>query len=192
MPVGDCERAFIAAAAADGLPLVRARAPWLNQRGHLGLPPGAEPVRRALADIFAALDGDPVSQSRKRLTALPGDFVHEPTGTFIELDESQHFTSYRLLTFDHYPADARLGFDMDEYRALCREWSPRSDKYRASKPAVGFGPGGRQRQRAYHDALRDLVIPAVVGRPLVRVQAPYRDGTAAYQRVRHRLLAAIE
>jgi len=191
MPVGDCERAFIAAAAADGLQLVRARVPWLNQRGHLGLPLGAEPARRALADIFAALDGDPVAQSRKRLTALPGDFVHEPTGTFIELDESQHFTSYRLLTFDLYPRDASLGFDADEYRALCREWSPKSDKYRASKAAVGFGPGGRQRQRAYHDALRDLVIPALVGRPLVRVPAPDRDGAAAYQRVHAQLLAHV-
>lgn len=188
MPVGDCERAFVAAAAADGIVLSRARVPWLNQRGHLGLPDAAQAARAVLADIFAALGGDPVAQARKRLTALPGDFIHEPTGTFIEIDESQHFTSYRLLTLDHYPVDVPLGFEQDEYRSLCRQWSARSDKYRAAKAAVGFGEGGRQRQRAYHDALRDLAVPAVTGVPLIRVAAPDRDGAAAYQRAREQLL----
>jgi hypothetical protein len=187
MPVGDCERAFAAAAAADGVVLGRARVPWLNQRGHLGLPEQASPARRILAEIFAALQGDPVAQAAKRLTALPGDFVHEPTGTFIEVDESQHFTTYRLLSLDHYPEDAPLGFDMEEYRALCAGWAPRSDKYRASKAAVGFGEGGRQRQRAYHDALRDLASPVMGHPPVIRVPAPDRDGTAAYRRVSARL-----
>jgi len=171
--------------------LARARVPWLNQRGHLGLPEMADGARRVLDDIFTALDGDPVAQTHKRLTPLPGDFVHEATGTFIEVDESQHFTSFRLLTLDRYPVSVPLGFDLDEYRALCREWSPRSDKYRATKAAVGFGPGGRQRQRAYHDALRDLAAPAMGRPPVIRVPAPDRDGAAAYLRVRDRVHDAV-
>jgi hypothetical protein len=191
MPVGDCERAFAAAAAADGIVLGRARVPWLNQRGHLGLPDQAAPARGVLDDVFAALRGDPVTQGTKRLTALPGDFVHESTGTFIEVDESQHFTSFRLLTLDYYPADVPLGFDVEEYRALCVDWSPKSDKYRASKAAVGFGDGGRQRQRAYHDALRDLAAPTMGCPPVVRVSAVDRDGRAAYGRVREQLLGLV-
>lgn len=171
--------------------LGRARVPWLNQRGHFGLPERADSARGVLADIFAALQGDPVAQEAKRLTALPGDFVHEPTGTFIEVDESQHFTTYRLLTLNHYPAGTPLGFDMAEYRALCGRWSPKSDKYRASKSAVGFGEGGRQRQRAYHDALRDLAAPAMGCPPVIRVPAPDRDGSAAYQRVRDQMLRLL-
>lgn len=189
MPVGDCERAFAAAAAADGILLMRARVPWLNQRGHLGLPEEADAARRVLADIFSALDGDPVAQVNKRLTSLPGDFLHEPTRTFIEIDESQHFTTHRLRTLDWYPANAPVGFDIDDYRALCTEWSPRSDKYRANKAAVGFGEGGRQRQRAYHDALRDLAVPAMGHPPVIRVPAADRDGAAAYHRVRDRVSA---
>lgn len=107
------------------------------------------------------------------------------------MDESQHFTSFRLLTLDDYPADAPLGFDVEGYRALCAEWSPKSDKYRASKAAVGFGDGGRQRQRAYHDALRDLAAPAMGCRPVVRVPAVDRDGRAAYGRGRDRLLGLV-
>ncbi len=77
MPVGDCERAFAAAAARDGMVLARARVPWLNQRGHFGLPEGASGARATLEGIFAALGGNATAQSAKRLTALPGDFVHE-------------------------------------------------------------------------------------------------------------------
>ncbi|WP_208543989.1 hypothetical protein [Nocardioides seonyuensis] len=118
MPVGDCEKAFAVAAAADGIVLARARVPWLNQRGHLGLPDQAHEARRRLDAIFLALGGDPEAQAAKRMTSLPGDFLHEPTGTFIEIDESQHFTTYRRLTLQHYPHDAPLGFAKDEYLAL--------------------------------------------------------------------------
>ena len=179
MPVGDCEKAFAAAAAADGIVLERARVPWLNQRGHLGLPAEASAVRGVLAGIFQSLDGSVDEQAAKRLTSLPGDFFHVDTGTFIEIDESQHFTCFRLLTLSQYPADTRLGFDLNAYRDLRLEWAVRSDNYRMTKAAVGFGEGGRQRQRAYHDALRDLMVPAMGHPPVIRVAVPDRDGTAA-------------
>lgn len=127
MPVGDCEKAFVAAAAADGIVLARARVPWLNQQGHFGLPDRAEAARTVLDSIFDALDGDRAAQQAKSMTSLPGDFVHAPTGTFIEVDESQHFTTYRLRSLDLYPPDTPLGFDLDEYRALSAQWSPKSD-----------------------------------------------------------------
>lgn len=187
MPVGDCERAFAEASAQDGVVLVRAKVAWLNQRGHLGLPDAAAEVHESLDRIFTALDGDHIAQAAKRTTPLPGDFLHEPSGTFIEIDESQHFTSHRLETLRLYPSSVRLGYDIEDYVALCEIWAARSDRYFASKAAVGFGSGGRQRQRAYHDALRDLATPAMGHPPLIRVAAPDRDGSAAYLRVRDRL-----
>lgn len=192
MPVGDCESAFAEAAAKDGIVLARAKVPWLNQRGHLGLPGAAADAHDALERIFEALDGDLASQAAKRTTPLRGDFFHESSGTFIEIDESQHFTSSRLRTLELYPSAVTLGFDHGEYMDLCRLWAPRSDRYFASKAAVGFGPGGRQRQRAYHDALRDLATPALGHPPLVRVAAPDRDGTAAYVSVRDRLQRLLD
>ncbi|WP_224766304.1 DUF7255 family protein [Nocardioides campestrisoli] len=189
MARGDCELAFCAAAAEDGIELTRAKVPWLNQRGHLGLPVGASAAVPVMEEIFSALGGIDVEQAGKRLTALPGDFVHLPTGVFIEVDESQHFTSYRLTTLALYPPATVLGYDLDEYRELCERWVPRSDRYRQAKAAIGFGSGGRQRQRAYHDALRDLVNPAM-GHTLIRAAAPDRDGSAAYEAVRSRLRVA--
>ena len=42
--------------------------------------------------------------------------------------------------------------------------------------AKGFGFGGVQRERAYHDALRDLATPAMGHPPLVRIAAVDGDG----------------
>lgn len=182
---------FAAAAARDGIVLERAREAWLNQRGHLGLPEAAAAVRTVLSEIFQAMGGRPADQAAKPLTPLPGDFRHPASGTLIEVDESLHFTSFRLATLNRYPADAPVGFDPDEYRALCREWAPRSARYRAAKAAVGFADGGRQRQRAYHDALRDLAAAAMGRPPVIRVPTPNRDGEAAYERVRDQLLLMV-
>ena len=187
MPVGTAERAFAAAAEDDGIVLSRARVPWLNQRGHLGLPDEASAARAHLARIFDALGGHDEEQAAKRLTSLPGDFFHEPTGTFIEIDEFQHFTTHRRRALELYPASAPLGFDRDSYLALCDELASRADKYRASKAAVGFGDGGRQRQRAYHDALRDLAAPDMGAPPVMRFPVLDGDGAGAYERARAHL-----
>src|SRR5680860_789345 len=138
MARGDCESAFCAVANQDGIPLMRARVPWLNQRGHLGLPDEAVAALPAMREIFEALDGIEPELAAKRVTALPGDFVHLESGVFVEVDESQHFTSFRLATLDLYPEGVQLGFDLAEYKRLCREWAPRSDRYRRDKAALGF------------------------------------------------------
>ena len=187
MAVGDCERSFASAAAAAGIPLVRQSVAWLNQRGHLGLPGEAHAACAALERIFLALGGDTSVQAPKRTTPLRGDFLHVESGTLIEVDEVQHCTSHRLLSLDLYPEDAPLGFDLRRYRGLCHLWSDRADKYRATKDAVAFGPGGRHRQRAYYDSLRDLAAPAMGRPPVVRADAVDGDGAAAFSRLHARL-----
>ena len=146
----------------------------------------------AMQAIFETLGGIESEVAAKRMTALPGDFLHLESGVLVEVDESQHFTSFRLATLDLYPSTIPLGFDLHEYKSLCRELAPRSDRYRRDKAAIGFGPGGRQRQRAYNDALRDLVTPVMGCPPVIRVAAPERDGVAAYASVRGRIRTATE
>jgi hypothetical protein len=48
-----------------------------------------------------------------------------------------------------------------------------------------------QRERAYHDALRDLATPAMGHPPLIRIAAVDGDGTAAYQAHRASLLTLL-
>lgn len=118
---GDRQRAFAEAAAEDGIVLTGQSVDWLCRRGHLALPDGDETssARAALERIYLALGGDLAKLATGKLAKLPGDFIHEPTGTLIEVDESQHFTSFRLATLNFYPEDARIGFHLATYKQLC-------------------------------------------------------------------------
>jgi hypothetical protein len=192
----DVQSAFAQAAASDGIELVEGRTfDWLCEQGHVGLervakarrdPVIVEPVKAAIAAleaIYSRLGGDvSVLPAARENLLLPVDLVHEPTGTLIAVDEPAHFTSFRLAALELYPADARLGFDLEEHRELCRAWATRTDALDRGLAAKGFGFGGVQRERAYHDALRDLATPAMGHPPLVRVAALDGDGAAAYAR----------
>ena len=115
--------------------------------------------------------------------------MHAPSGTVIEVDGREHFTSSRLLALDLYPAGTPLGFDLEAYRELCRAWCATTDALSRGLPAKGFGFGGVQRERAYHDALRDLATPAMGHPPLIRIAAVDGDGATAYARNRDSLAA---
>jgi hypothetical protein len=202
--VVDVHCAFARAAAEDGIVLASRSFDWLCEQGHVGLervakerrdPALVRPVTAALerlAAIYARLKGDvSVLHAARENLLLPVELVHEPTGTVIEVDESPHFTSFRLAALELYPDDARLGFDLDEHKALCRAWCARTDGLARGLPAKGFGFGGVARERAYHDALCDLATPAMGHPPVVRVAAVDGDGTAAYRSRRASLLALL-
>ncbi|MDF2751776.1 MAG: hypothetical protein K0S82_158 [Gaiellaceae bacterium] len=154
---------------------------WLCEQGHVGLervakarrdPALVAPVTAAveqLEAIYARLNGDvSVLHAARENLLLPVDLVHEPTGTVIEVDESAHFTSFRLAALDLYPADAPVAFDLDEHKKLCRAWCSSTDGLESGFAAKGFGFGGVQRERAYHDTLRDLATAghgSPAGRP---------------------------
>jgi hypothetical protein len=205
VPVLDASPSFAEAAKEDGI--VLAEQPtfyWLTEAGHLGFERAAidrrdpalrEPVTAAvevLKVIYERLGGDPVVlRSLRANFFLTVDLVHEPTGTLIELDESAHFTTFRLQGLELYPPGAALGFDLEQYRDLCREWSSKTDNIDRAFAAKGFGFGGRQRERSYRDALVDLSTPAMGKPPVLRNIALDGDGAAAYAREREALMKRL-
>jgi len=191
MARGDCQREVAEAAAEDGIAFGPQSFSWICQRGHLALPDEASAAREALARIFRELGGNEDELATARTTRLSGDFLHEPTRTLLEVDEHQHFTTARLRTLRLYPSDARLGFDLEHYIALCKRWRTQADRAFAHRDAACFGARGRQRQRAYYDALRDLATPAMGHPPLIRIDAPMDNGRAAYERQRARLVELL-
>jgi hypothetical protein len=201
---GDVQPAFARAAAADGIVLASRSFDWLCEQGHVGLeriakarrdPALVAPVTAALerlGAIYARLNGDlSVLHAARENLLLPVELVHEPTGTVIEVDESPHFTSFRLAALELYPDDGTIGFDLDDYKELCRVWCTATDGLSRGIPAKGFGFGGLQRERAYHDALLDLGAPAMGHPPVVRIAAVDGDGAAAYGRHRATLLRLL-
>jgi hypothetical protein len=197
----DAQLAFAQAAARDGIELERRSYDWLCEQGHVGLervakarrdPALVAPVTAALhvlAAIYARLKGDVsiLHASRENLL-LPVDLVHPSTGTVVEVDGAPHFTSFRLTALELYPADAAVGFDIAEHEDLCRAWCSKTDGLSRGLASKAFGFGGVQRERAYHDALRDLAIVAMGHPPVVRIAALDGDGAAAYDRHRAALL----
>ena len=167
MAHGDVQSAFAEAAAEDGIVLGSQSFDWLCEQGHVGLervakarrdPALVEPVTAALEQldaIYARLKGDiSVLHASRENLLLPVDLVHEPTGTVIEVDESPHFTSFRLAALELYAADARWGSTSTSTRACAVPGARATDLLARGLPAKGFGFGGVQRERAYHDALR--------------------------------------
>ncbi len=135
MAPGDVQLAFAQAAKEDGIVLGSQSFDWLCEQGHVGLervakarrdPALVGPVTAALEQlgaIYARLGGDvSVLHASRENLLLPVDLVHDPTGTVIEVDESFHFTSFRLAALELYAADVTVGFDLEEYEDLCRAW----------------------------------------------------------------------
>jgi hypothetical protein len=98
--------------------------------------------------------------------------MKQPNGStrIIEVDESQHFNHYRAKTLTLYPADIALAFD----RSLWIEHSEAKKMLEGGgfgkpKPPLFPGEGGRHRQRAFRDALAD-VLPLEHGfKPTLRI-----------------------
>jgi hypothetical protein len=200
--VDDTQAAFAAAAAGDGIVLESRTFDWLCEQGHVGLERVAKARRdpalvapvvatlEVLEAIYARLGGDvSVLHASRANLLLTAGLVHAASGTLIEVDSAEHFTSCRLQALALYPATAALGFDIDEHRELCRSLCAQSDRLSRGMPAKGFGFGGVPRERAYHDALFDLATPAMGHPPLVRIAAIDGDGAAAYRRRRASLVA---
>ncbi len=157
--------------------------PWLTRNGHLK-PTVIETLpastREAMDRILADLGGDAAALAAKTRGAMRADFILERRGVVVEYDEVQHFTTARLTTLALYPPDAPLGFDPSAYAEMTARWSASGDKAFAHKTASEFpGHAGRQRQRAYFDAFRDLVAPIFGCGPLIRIPCPDNDYDSA-------------
>lgn len=116
-----------------------------------GTPPDAMPPqeRRALDALLVGPDGRP---------------------RVVEIDESQHFTPFRATTLRRYPGSVDLAFDPEAWIARCRATSRLAGGgFARPRPPLFPGPGGRHRQRAFRDALADLVPPEHGFAPTLRI-----------------------
>jgi hypothetical protein len=177
------ERDVIAAAREWGTRLVPGPSlAWLTGRGHL------EPIvqRHAPGDVIDLLDdlhrmlgGNRAALAHRRSGDVRPDLMVAATGQLVEVDEVQHFTAARRQTLAYYPTKFPFGFSIDDYRSLIDDWIAKAHAVftRRWSPDFDFS-GGRRAQRAYEDAVKDLLAPTFTGMPVLRLPVPDRDVSA--------------
>ena len=115
---------------------------------------------------------------------LDGNRTH-----LVEVDEAQHFNRFRALTLERYPADAPLAFPQEIWLAASRAKSRlEGGGFGKPKPPLFAMELGRHRQRAFRDALADLLPPLHGYAPTLRIAdfevEPWVWGSAAVGRMR--------
>jgi hypothetical protein len=163
---------------------------WLTTRGHLD-PTIQREAPAELLDlldvIHGALGGNAHALAHAHARPLAVDLIG-PNGELIELDELQHFTGERRTTLSWYPRRAAWGFSIDQYRSLIDVWRAKAQSVFTRQWSAGFDfQGGRRAQRAYFDAVKDLLTPTFTGAQLVRVPVVDRDPRSAAAALRNRL-----
>ncbi len=75
-----------------------------------------------------------------------------------EFDERQHFNGYRALTLRSYPRSVRLAFPKATWiKQAEAKRRVEGGGFGSPKPPLFPGEGGRHRQRAFRDALADIL-----------------------------------
>ena len=121
------------------------------------------PIYSTLRDLAAILEkyrGFALKDFVKIESLAACDFWVPEPGFTLEFDERQHFTMPRKLTLHTYPEDLDLGFSRKQWISHCEQHDAKDND-----------PPFRDEQRAWYDALRDLV-PVTKGlQPTVRLYA---------------------
>jgi hypothetical protein len=107
-------------------------------------------------------------RERREVDGLIGG--HGQPWRLVEVDEAQHFNEFRAVTLSLYPAEAPLGFPRDIWLAASKNGRLIGPPgYGRPKPPLFPMDGGRQRQRAFRDALADLLPPLPGFAPTLRI-----------------------
>ena len=164
-------RAIEVAEAAFGIAVAPGTAPeWLSRprQSECGpLWPTVSAIYAALADGLVLPDTMPARERR----AVDG-VVADDSGAahILEVDEKQHFNAYRYATLELYPWDTELRFPFDSWKeASSRKTRLEGGGFARPRPPLFGMDNGRHRQRAFRDALADLLPPLHGWGPTIRI-----------------------
>ena len=76
----------------------------------------------------------------------------------VEVDEKQHFNQYRAQTLLQYPRNLAVGFHLDVWLQHCQQKRKlEGGGFARPRPPLFPGQDGRHKQRAFRDALADIL-----------------------------------
>ena len=142
---------------------------WLKRPGHVE----CRNQWPLIQEIYRALTGMELPDtmpSRERRT-VDGVFRGSDGRPFIfELDEKQHFNEFRKTTLSLYPGTMPLAFSRELWIKQCNlKRRLEGGGFAKPRPPLFPGTNGRHRQRAFRDALTDLLPPEYDFAPPLRL-----------------------
>jgi hypothetical protein len=142
---------------------------WLVRPGRAELGGAWELASSVYGELTGlVLPDDMPLRERRRLDVVVTD--EHGQRRVLEIDEKQHFSGPRALTFAVYD-QVLVAYDFDA-------WRTRAEQRAGREPGGGFarpcpplfpGDGGRHRQRAFRDLLADVIPPLNGWQPTCRV-----------------------
>lgn len=142
---------------------------WLKRPGPVECGPLWSTVQAIYIDLTDAIlpDEMPPRERRSIDAVLTG-----PDGLprIVEVDEVQHFTPPRAKTLALYPHDTRTAFDRQVWAThAAANTKMRGGGFGRPCPPLFPEPGGRHLQRAFRDALADLLPGVNSWAPTLRI-----------------------
>ena len=142
---------------------------WLVRPGRTECGPKWRLVRRIYSDL-TGLELPEVMRSIERRQVDAVLFVRGKQPRVLEVDEKQHFNSFRAATLRCYLGKVPTAFDGELWLEHCdRKKRLERGGFAKPKPPLFPGDGGRHRQRAFRDALSDILPPAHGFEPTLRI-----------------------
>jgi hypothetical protein len=130
---------------------------WLVRPGRIECG-GHWPLVQAIYDDLTGLELPEVMRPVERRTVDAVIQVEGEQPRILEVDESQHFNVYRARTLRLYSADVDVAFDAQSWIERCEQKTRlEGGGFGAPKPPLFPGDGGRHQQRAFRDALCDIL-----------------------------------
>lgn len=126
-----------------------------------------------VSSIYSELAGHQLPETMRTVERRTVDAVLITTRSpprILEFDEVQHFNCFRATTLRRYAGEIPLAFDPDLWiRRSEAKLNLEKGGFAAPKPPLFPGENGRHRQRAFRDALSDI-LPMTQGfAPTLRI-----------------------
>jgi hypothetical protein len=126
-----------------------------------------------ICEIYRELTGSELPEEMPKNNWRRVDGILQCVGStprIVEVDESQHFNCYRATTLRLYPPELPLAFDRQTW-IQHSQGKPlqQSGGWAAPKPPLFPDAGGRHLQRAFRDALADILPPEYGFLPTLRI-----------------------
>jgi hypothetical protein len=142
---------------------------WLKRPGRRECGDSWSLIQRIYADLTEGGVLPETMPSRER-RVVDCVLVVDGDCRILEVDEKQHFNTFRARTLAHYGDAVPVAFPVTE-------WIAKSDAktrleaggFAKPRPPLFAGDGGRHRQRAFRDALADILPTAHGWLPTLRI-----------------------